>query len=492
MEKLKKHVVFIAMIILASLSIYNYTLAHSGTIILLNGSSNSGKSTLADELVKTLNGNFGKINQTMSAFVKKSAQSTIESNPAAVTKLVEHVLRMNYLDKLQTPWSNPTYKQFFDETQQERTLIWDSAMEAMINHIAQQADTGKNIVTEVLFAIDDLFQLAVSSLKNYRIVFVKVWCPLDIVEKRAKKRANRPPEWIRTHFDKTHTYNGQQKYYDITVDTSKYSPKECALQIKEFIQTHDTVDAFKKNYKLIHNIKNTNSRGNIVILNGSSSSGKTTLSQKIVSNSQYGSYEYVSMRNFVIQAFHDMYKKYPAKVEKLWVVFTRPMFLHLIDPSYDSVFVPHKEALSLELEDIKHELLESFSNAITKKICAHIKDRSDHGQDLIVDVMLAYPEMFECFVCELHDYPVSFIKVISPLHETLRREQMRPDMKVKFAEKTFLPIHRYHNTDKIYDFIVNTYEESMKTCAQKICQYVDRKELSSAFRQNYALMQETR
>ncbi len=58
---------------------------------------------------------------------------------------------------------------------------------------------------------------------------VAVRCPLPILEQRERTRANRTPGQARAQLDRVHAHGA----YDLEVDTGRLSPIDCALQIKE-------------------------------------------------------------------------------------------------------------------------------------------------------------------------------------------------------------------------------------------------------------------
>ena len=72
--------------------------------------------------------------------------------------------------------------------------------------------------------------------------FIGVHCPLDVAEKREKTRINRTVGQAQARYPKVH----QNCIYDYEVDTSKDSPENCAIKIKERIQNGVPPMAFKK------------------------------------------------------------------------------------------------------------------------------------------------------------------------------------------------------------------------------------------------------
>ena len=78
-------------------------------------------------------------------------------------------------------------------------------------------------------------------LKDYKVYFIGVDLPIEVLEAREKARATSPAGHARTHYKTVHSH-GQ---YDLIVDTSKLSTQECVAQIKQLVET-TTPHAFKK------------------------------------------------------------------------------------------------------------------------------------------------------------------------------------------------------------------------------------------------------
>lgn len=176
-------------------------------------------------------------------------------------------------------------------------------------------------------------------------------------------------------------------------------------------------------------------KGNIIFLNGTSSSGKTSLTK-------------------VLQ-------------KKL----TEPYY-HISCDVFDSM-APHKEG----------EVL--FSSYLEKSVSAMhhtIKLYSDLGINTIVDHVILDlidkgDRLLEC-VNLLYDSPVIFVRVNCPLYELERREISRGDRFEGLAKWQLENIHA-HGT---YDITVNTYENTLEECADQIISMLNRIDECKAFK----------
>jgi len=156
-------------------------------------------------------------------------------------------------------------------------------------------------------------------------------------------------------------------------------------------------------------------KGNIIWLNGVSSSGKTTLAK----------------------ALQDVLPMPPYYI-------SNDLFAEMIPAKY--------------FRDAK-KVAESFS-----MMYGTIKTFSDAGADVIVDsLFLSADRMYQC-VNELHEYPVLFVHVTCPPHELRRREETRNDRDVGQGERQLADLHPRDT----YDIIVDTYSNSKAECADMI------------------------
>jgi len=102
---------------------------------------------------------------------------------------------------------------------------------AMHHCIAASALVGNNIIVDHVLREKQWLKECVRLLADFSVLFVGVRCPLEELERREGKR-NRSQGLARYQFDLVHTHG----IYDIEVDTSTYSPMDCALQIKEALR----------------------------------------------------------------------------------------------------------------------------------------------------------------------------------------------------------------------------------------------------------------
>lgn len=175
----------------------------TGNIIILNGTSSSGKT------------------------------STLE---ALQESLAEPYLNMG-IDKF--IWMLP-------ERYLERPL-WDDVLglassggqmghqlaRAMHHAIAAAAGQGMNVIADHVLVEAAWAQECAQLFADLPAWLVGIRCPLDVLEERERARRNRTLGQARAQFDVVHAHS----LYDVEVDTSVYSAADCARQIIEHVQT---------------------------------------------------------------------------------------------------------------------------------------------------------------------------------------------------------------------------------------------------------------
>lgn len=188
-------------------------------IILLNGTSSSGKSTLAKML--------------------QSHQSDVPYLHAGID---------NYIFMLPRAYLNPplwsqvfTYEYDGDVIAKIITgPLGHQLMAAMHRSIAALAGAGLNVIVDHVLLEPGWLVEMVGLYAGYRVYFIGVKCPLEITEQREKERKDRTLGQARAQYPVVHA----DKHYDFEVDTSAATPEACARQIWDFIQQNPSPQRF--------------------------------------------------------------------------------------------------------------------------------------------------------------------------------------------------------------------------------------------------------
>ncbi|NPU99915.1 MAG: chloramphenicol phosphotransferase [Brevinematales bacterium] len=181
-------------------------------IILLNGASSSGKSTLAIELRKKLE---------MPYFY-------FSSDLLADSGMLPNVDRVNN----DTWWSwNILRPKFFDGFHRSIAGFAASGIYLLVEHIVEYASWFDELVT---------------LLNPYHVFYIGVICPVEEIERREHKRGNRRIGEGKSHIeDGIHTWSG----YDIEVNTHSNTNEENVNTIIEGMKEMNPEESvFQKRY----------------------------------------------------------------------------------------------------------------------------------------------------------------------------------------------------------------------------------------------------
>jgi chloramphenicol 3-O phosphotransferase len=199
-----------------------------GRIILLNGSSSAGKTTLAITLQQLLPDPWHHV--ALDQFRdgmggRYRGLNSPDGTPGARGLNVVPVARGN---------ERVTEVRFGD--------LGKQVLRGMRRAIAAFAAEGNNvIIDDLMFEPAFLFDY-VDALNGFDVLFVGVRCPIDVVNAREAKRPGRFPGTATSHFDRVHSHC----VYDIEVDTGVATPRQCAEQIIARMNTGLPNDAFDR------------------------------------------------------------------------------------------------------------------------------------------------------------------------------------------------------------------------------------------------------
>ncbi|WP_020390442.1 chloramphenicol phosphotransferase CPT family protein [Kribbella catacumbae] len=161
----------------------------TGRVILLNGTSSSGKTSIATALVEILPGPWFN-------------------------------LGIDVLHRARTPGHRSG--EVFERTARGYHRV-----------LAAMATTGNDVIADQVIGgpwrLDDCLE----ALAGVRVLFVGVRCPLPVVEVRERERSNRPPGQAARQIGTVHAH----ARYDLEVDTSVLTPQECATQIRQRLES---------------------------------------------------------------------------------------------------------------------------------------------------------------------------------------------------------------------------------------------------------------
>lgn len=183
-----------------------------GNIILLNGTSSSGKTSILQALQDILEEPY--LNAGIDKFIWMLPKRYLEK------PLWDDVLGL-------ADQGGATGHLLFHGMHQAIAALSRAGNHVLADHVLVESTWLKECV--------DLF----CELPAY---FVGIRCPLEVLEQREKNRRNRTLGQAKAQYGIVHAH----EIYDIEVDTSILSPVKCALQIKDRIQSGSPPIAFRR------------------------------------------------------------------------------------------------------------------------------------------------------------------------------------------------------------------------------------------------------
>lgn len=183
-----------------------------GKIILLNGTSSSGKTSIVRALQDLLDEPF---------------------LDAGIDKFI-WMLPRRYLDR-------PLWDEVLGLAV-EAGAVGHRLMSGMHQTIAALSKAGNSVVADHVLVEPQWLAECIDLFGRLPALFVGVRCPLDVVVQREAARKDRTLGQARAQFPLVHSHG----IYDLEVDTSELSAKACALQIKHRLDDVKPPDAFRR------------------------------------------------------------------------------------------------------------------------------------------------------------------------------------------------------------------------------------------------------
>ncbi|MGW1954584.1 chloramphenicol phosphotransferase CPT family protein [Streptomyces sp. NPDC001920] len=176
--------------------------ARRGLVIFLNGTSSSGKSSIAGELLRTLDEPC--FHMPVDAF-----HAMRSSSPVPPDQLASVLHR-----------------------------TWQGYHRA----VAGMAAAGNNVVVDHVLSAEWRLRDCLSLLVPQDVVLVKVHCARKELERRERMRGDRPPGLAVSQLEQVHAHG----VYDLECDTGDTTPRECARRIKDFLSARTRPTAFER------------------------------------------------------------------------------------------------------------------------------------------------------------------------------------------------------------------------------------------------------
>ena len=211
-----------------------------GTVIILNGSSASGKSSIQmkiQELFEKPYIRLGIDNQFND--ILPDYYGLGEKHPQG--NFLEKDIR--YVDKIKVDGH--------DAIKLIVGPIGQKVIKGMHQSIKSFAKNGSNVVVDYILYEKTWFPHLVESLEDLKVYYVGIKYPIETIEKREEKRSTSPVGHARSHYKTVHYYDN----YDLVIDNPEDSAEMIAKKIELFISKNPEPEAFKNYSQLFENQK---------------------------------------------------------------------------------------------------------------------------------------------------------------------------------------------------------------------------------------------
>lgn len=204
----------------------------NGMIVFMNGPSSTGKTAIAKELQPLLDEPFLHVGVDM--FYRMMPRRYFGKDPTE---------------------DDPAYQGFRWRTIREGDETWYDLTPGPIGYrllagmqraIAALTSAENNIIVDENVIYEGQLEGYLEALSEFEVLFVGVRCSLEEIERRERERGDRWMGHAKGHYHLTHALVDMHGSYDLEIDTSNATPLECALLIKDHLETGPPPSAFHK------------------------------------------------------------------------------------------------------------------------------------------------------------------------------------------------------------------------------------------------------
>lgn len=206
-----------------------------GIIILINGCSCVGKSSVQQALQKISDQHFLRIG--IDTFFDQLIEEPDLSDFDRTKKFDQYTKSGEYIRGVH---------QYIDQEGSRVVPLkigpaGDRIIHGMHRAIREYAKAGNNLIIDYICYKNSWQQDLAISLQEQTVYLIKAHAPLNIIEKREKLRKTSPEGHARSHYFTVH--DGMN--YDLEIDTHQLTPEQCAKMILDYIKAKPNPKALK-------------------------------------------------------------------------------------------------------------------------------------------------------------------------------------------------------------------------------------------------------
>jgi chloramphenicol 3-O phosphotransferase len=206
-----------------------------GTIVLLNGTSSSGKTSLARALQGIMERPF--VHTGIDHFLSRVPQQCFDVADAEDAGMPEYFLLVYAGGATRVVGEKEEGESVYSEKGRlVEVRIGPGGLRllaGMYRSIAALAAAGVDVVVDDCIYDQRVRRAAVTALRDSTVLFVGLRLPLEVAEQRERKRGDRGPGGAAAFNDLVHAHT----QYDLEVDTAINSSLACALQVQQALNS---------------------------------------------------------------------------------------------------------------------------------------------------------------------------------------------------------------------------------------------------------------
>jgi chloramphenicol 3-O phosphotransferase len=203
-----------------------------GKVIWLNGTSSSGKSTIAKQLQRDLPEHY--IHTGIDHYMERVSPTFAVPNNGIDPCVADGMV-----------WVFPTPKHISEVRLGPAGF---NLLRGMYAAIAALAEHGNNVIIDDVVWEPSLLREAVSTLHHLDVLFVGVRCPMEVAERREQSRGDRPTGLVKAHYLSVHAH----QLYDLEINTSLNDPAQSVALIQQYLADDRPRNAVRYLYEEFH------------------------------------------------------------------------------------------------------------------------------------------------------------------------------------------------------------------------------------------------
>jgi chloramphenicol 3-O phosphotransferase len=198
-----------------------------GNLIILNGTSSAGKTTIAKELQRIMDEPYLHMGNDQ-FFAHHRPDSLLTISDGSEHSAVDGWLAVFQNDRFVSLTVGPV------------ALRW---LAGMYRAMAAWSESGNHLVGDVVLHNAAILRAAAAVFHPLPAWLISVYCPLEVAEERERERTERRAEGgARVFFEGVYRHG----IADLLVDSATCSPQACAEQIKQHVSGGHSPRAFQQ------------------------------------------------------------------------------------------------------------------------------------------------------------------------------------------------------------------------------------------------------